>query len=309
MRYIQFKTRILTIWVVIAISVGALNVPAMGSEFAAASRFVVERRGVSDGRPVIFIPGLASAGAVWHTAAAGIASDYDLHIITFAGFAGIPAVEPIGPFIERAVAALATYLDAEGLQDAVLVGHSLGAQIALQLAVERPEAVSAVLVVDSVPFFAALFDPNVTPEAAARYGARMGAQMAAASAQQFRAFSRQGIAVQSITLSGQEQVLAYLETSDQATVARAMGDVAGADFRPVLAKVRVPVTVLAAWSEGNPYSSHQLRAIYEGQYAGLADVVVRIIANSHHFIMLDQAGAFSDALRDVLTGVRSGSNL
>ena len=100
--------------------------------------------------------------------------------------------------------------------------------------------------------------------------------------------------------------MGYMETSDQAAVAQAMGDVAGSDFRPILATVSAPVTVLAAWSEGAPYSSDQLRAIYEGQYAGLTDVDVRVIANSRHFIMLDQPDAFANALGGVLTADRGG---
>ena len=145
----------------------------------------------------------------------------------------------------------------------------MGAQISLQLAAARPDAVGKVLVVNSAPFFAALFNPTVTPEAAAQYGTQLGMQLAATSREQFLAFARQGIAVQSSTESGQERVMAYMGASDQAAVAQAMGDVAGSDFRPILAKVSAPVTVLAAWSEGAPYSSDQLRAIYEGQYAEL----------------------------------------
>ena len=305
MRCKSFKIQKLSFWLIIAIAIVAANLSA--SE-AAGSRFVVERRGISDGRPVVFIPGLASAGAVWDAAAAGIVDGHDVHIVTLAGFAGVPAVDPISPYIERAVDSLAVYFDEEGLQDVVLVGHSMGAQISLQLAAARPDAVGQVLVVDSAPFYAALFNPTVTPEAAAQYGAQLGMQLAATSQEQFLAFVRQGIAVQSITESGQERVMGYMERSDQAAVAQAMGDVAGSDFRPILAKVSAPVTVLVAWSEGAPYSSDQLRAIYEGQYAGLADVDVRVIANTRHFIMLDQPGAFANALDAVLTADRGGRN-
>ena len=303
MRCKSFKIHKLSFWFIIAIAIVAANLSASD---AAGPRFVVERRGVSDGRSVVFILGVASAGAVWDAAAAGIVDGHDVHIVTLAGFAGVPAVDPIGPYIERAVGALAAYLDEEGLQDIVLVGHSMGAQISLQLAAARPDAVGQVLVVDSAPFFAALFNPTVTPEAAAQYGTQLGMRLAATSREQFLAFARQGIAVQSITESGQERVMGYMETSDQAAVAQAMGDVAGSDFRPILATVSAPVTVLAAWSEGAPYSRDQLRAIYEGQYAELTDVDVRVIANSRHFIMLDQPDAFAIALNGVLTGNRGG---
>ncbi len=131
MRCKSLKIRKLSFWLIIAIAIVAANLSA--SE-AAGSRFVVERRGISDGRPVVFIPGLASAGAVWDAAAAGIVDGHDVHIVTLAGFAGVPAVDPISPYIERAVDSLAVYFDEEGLQDIVLVGHSMGAQISLQLA-------------------------------------------------------------------------------------------------------------------------------------------------------------------------------
>ena len=305
MRCRSFESHKLLFWVTIAISIFTANLPGQARD-ATGSRFVVERRGVSGGRPVVFIPGLASAGAVWDAAAASIVDSHDLHIVTLAGFAGLPAVDPISPYFEQAVGALADYLGEEGLRDMVLVGHSMGAQIALQLAAARPDAVGQILVVDSAPFYAALFNPTVTPEAAAQYGAGLRMQLAGTPREQYLAFARQGIAVQSITESGQKQVMDYMEASDQAAVAQAMAEVAGSDFRPILAKVRAPVTVLAAWSEGAPYSSDQLRAIYEGQYTGLADVDVRIIANSRHFIMLDRPDAFAHALGEVLTGDRRG---
>ncbi len=306
MRCKSTESHKLFVWVTIAISIFTANLSESEAQEPTGLRFVVERRGVSGGRPVVFIPGLASAGAVWDAAATSIVDGHDLHIVTLAGFAGVPAVDPIGPFVERAVGGLADYLDEEGLQDVVLVGHSLGAQIALQLAAARPDAVGQILVVDSAPFYAALLNPTITPEAAAQYGAALRMQMAGTPREQFLGFARQGIAVQSITESGQKQVMEYMEASDQAAVAQAMGEVAGSDYRPMLAKVSATVTVLAAWSDGAPYSSDQLRALYEGQYAGLADVDVHIIADSRHFIMLDQPDAFADVLGGVLNGDREG---
>ncbi len=306
MRYRPVKSHELFVWITIAISIFTANLPEGEAQEPTGSRFVVERRGVSSGQPVVFIPGLASAGAVWDGAAARIADSHDLHIVTLAGFAGLPAVDPIGPFIERAVGGLADYLEEEGLQNVVLVGHSMGAQIALQLAAAHPDAVGQILVVDSAPFYAALLNPTMTPEAAAQYGAALRTQMAGAPREQYLGFARQGIAVQSITNSGQRQVMAYVEASDQAAVAQAMGEVAGSDFRPILAKVSAPVTVLAAWSDGAPFSSDQLRTVYEDQYAGLADVDIHVVANSRHFIMLDQPDAFADALGGVLSADREG---
>ena len=86
-----------------------------------------------------------------------------------------------------------------------------------------------------------------------------------------------------------------------------MADVAGADFRPILTKISAPVTVLAAWSEGNPYSVEELSTLYESQYEKLANVEIDIVANSRHFIMLDQPDAFATALSRVLRNNDDGT--
>jgi len=301
MHYRSLYSPKLSTWVVVATAIYAANLLGDTTPDVSTPRFAVENRGVPTGRPIMFIPGLATPGTVWDATAENFIDYSDIHIVTLAGFGELPAADPIGPFIELAVTALTDYLDDTQLRDAVLVGHSIGAQIALQLAAARPDVVSQVLVVDSAPFYAALFNPAITPQAARAYGTNLASQMAATPREQFLAFARQGIGVQSISKPGQEQVMGYMSASDQATVALAMAEVTGSDFRPGLVDVHAPVTVLAAWSEGVPYSSEKLLSIYQNQYAGLESVEVHIISGSRHFIMLDQPDAFADALNRMLT--------
>ena len=94
--------------------------------------------------------------------------------------------------------------------------------------------------------------------------------------------------------------MGWMERADQGAVARAMGEVSGRDFSPLLPDVSAEVTVLVAWDEGSPLTAGQLLALYQGQYAGLPDAQVQIITDSRHFIMLDQPAAFLDAVRAVL---------
>ena len=119
MRCKSFKIQKVSFWFIIAIAIVAANLSASDAEGAAGPRFVVERRGVSDGRSVVFIPGVASAGAVWDAAAAGIVDGHDVHIVTLAGFAGVPAVGPLGPSIARAGGALAAHLHGEERESGV----------------------------------------------------------------------------------------------------------------------------------------------------------------------------------------------
>tara|TARA_R110002051_G_scaffold308629_4_gene380691 strand:- start:36376 stop:37251 length:876 start_codon:yes stop_codon:yes gene_type:complete len=282
-------------WFLTAIALAA----CIAANSDAQTRFEVDHAGMAGAPALILIPGLATPGEVWTDTVAELGNSADIYTITAAGFGDVPAVGE-GAFLDPLVAELADYLDSQNLDDVTIVGHSMGGQIALQLAALRPQHVGRVLVVDSAPFFLRLFNPAATPEQAAQYGQMMAAQLAAMPREQFLAMSQQGLAIQSMTPEGQARVMGWIERADQDAVARAMVEVAGTDFTPTLADVRAKVTVLAAWSEGAPMTAEQLLAVYQGQYASLPDVQVHIIADSRHFIMLDQPEAFMRELTAVL---------
>ncbi|OLF72228.1 hypothetical protein AWH62_10310 [Maricaulis sp. W15] len=296
-------------WIAIAVAivVGATagQADGQGPDGVMSGSVQIERFGSPAGRDVILVPGLATPGEVWADTVAALGDDVDAHVVTLAGFGDVPAV-PRGEagVVGGAIADLTTWLESEGGEGAVLIGHSMGAQIALQVAAELPDRVDAVIVVDSAPFFARLFNPAITTDQAAAYAAGMSGQMAAAPREQFLAMSRQGLAVQSITADGQAQVMGWMEQADQSVVAAAMGEVMGTDFSPVLPRVSAPVTILFATSEGMPVSPAELESLYADQYGALADHELRRIDGSRHFIMLDQPDAFQAVLADVLVTTR-----
>lgn len=267
----------------------------------AEDRFVVERSGDSSGQSVFFVPGLASSGATWDGAVAALGDSADIHVFTLAGFAGVPAAENDGRFIEGAAEALAAYIAEGGYTHVSLIGHSLGGQVALQVAARAPEAVSAVMVVDSVPFYARLFNPAATPEQAAASGEMFAAQMGAVPHAQFLAMMDQGLPVQSLDTGFHDTLRAWFAASDQQTIARAFGEVSGSDFTPVLDGITAPVLVLTAWAEGSPVDTATLEAIYAAQYAPLADGRVEVIEGARHFIMIDQPDAFNARLARFLS--------
>ncbi|MBO6765835.1 alpha/beta fold hydrolase [Maricaulis sp.] len=272
----------------------------MAAEASGQETLQVERAGTAGARTVILVPGLATPGEVWDGTAGHFENTADLYVVTLAGFGGAAPAERSAGVIETAVADLTALIDREGLTDAVVVGHSMGGQIALQLAAARPDAVSDVVVVDSAPFFARLFNPAITADQAAAFGQATAAQMAAMDRDTYLAQSRMGLPIQSISDEGQAQVLAWMEASDQATVATAFGEVAGSDFSPVLAGVTADVTVLVAWAPGAPVGAEALAGVYSSQYAGLESVEVGVIEGSRHFIMIDQPDAFAERLAAVI---------
>lgn len=264
-----------------------------------AAPFVDVRSGDAQGRAVVLVPGLATSGEVWADTAAALA-DYDVHTLTLAGFAGVPARPDVqdggAPVIAGAAQAIADMLAAEDMRDVALVGHSLGAQVALQAAVLAPDRVSQVVAVDSAPFYVGLTSPGQTPEAAAQFAAGAAAQLDAMTEEAFRAQQAGGLGFYSKDPDFIPTLAEWSAASDRATITAGFAEVAGGDFRSVLPDVTAPILVLAAYDPTMGVRRDLYEATYADQYSGAPDATVTLIDDSYHFIMHDQPEAFLAAL-------------
>ena len=83
--------------------------PPVGSD-AQRRSFTVRVSG--RGRPIILIPGLSSSGETWKGVVAHLQDRYACHVLTLAGFAGEPPVEP--PLLSRVREDLAAYIELLG---------------------------------------------------------------------------------------------------------------------------------------------------------------------------------------------------
>src|SRR5947207_3398930 len=81
------------------------------------------------GRPMILIPGLSSSGETWDTTVARYKDRFECHVLTVAGFAGVPRVQ--APMLERVRDGIAAYARRNKMEHPVIVGHSLGGFLAL----------------------------------------------------------------------------------------------------------------------------------------------------------------------------------
>lgn len=268
-----------------------------------APAFRDERSGNPDGRMVVLIPALATSGDVWAETAAALA-DHDVHTLTLAGFAGQPARTPPEPVIAGAAQAIADLLAEEGGEDAVLVGHSLGAQIALQAAALAPDQVGQVVVVDSAPFYAGLVQPGANPIQAASFATAAREQLSAMERPAFDMQQAMGMAIYSKDPDFVQTLVGWSAASDQATVVGGFAEIAGGDYRPVLAEITAPILVLAAWDATMGIPREALESAYRDQYSGAQDAEVVMIDDSYHFIMHDQTDAFLAALTAALDGGR-----
>ncbi len=116
------------------------------------------------GQPMILIPGLASSGETWDSTVARYKDRYECHVITVAGFAGVPRIA--APMLDTVRDQLAAYIREKKLVKPVIVGHSLGGFLALGIAGKYPDLPGKLIIIDAYPSLPAIFQPDITAEQA-----------------------------------------------------------------------------------------------------------------------------------------------
>ncbi len=99
----------------------------------------------------MLIHGLGDGAYIWADFARHLPADYRAFAVDLRGHGYSPRSADGLYFTDRHVADLIDTLDRLGLDRVVLIGHSLGAEIALRLAIARPERVAALVAVDFAP--------------------------------------------------------------------------------------------------------------------------------------------------------------
>ncbi len=250
-------------------------------------------RVVGQGPPMLLIPGLTCPGAVWDETVAHYRRQYRCHIVSLAGFGGAaPTAALANPLLAAVRDQLLAYIKAQKLNKPVVVGHSLGGFLALWLSTTRPGAVGPLVILDSLPFLAAIQNPattvaTATPAAAAvRQQMRQG-HLPAAAARQMAA----GMVTDTARIA---QVMRWGAASDPATTAQAMYDLCTTDLRADLGRIRQPVLVLGTWAAYRQYGATKAstRAIFAQQYARLPQQRIELSEAGRHFVMYDDTAWF-----------------
>jgi len=265
------------------------------------------------GPALILIPGLSMGAWEWQSTISAFAVDHTVYAATLDGFDGTqPAA---GPYIPQADNAIVQLVRKENLKAPVLVGHSMGGHLALRLVEEHSDVFGGAVIVDETPYF---------PPLAAGQTAQQRAQGIADLAEGIQSApdwlyddQTRSTAASMVNDPAQaDNIAQHSLRSDRATLAGATSEMSLEDLRPGLARITVPVMVIAPVSSQAPYMNEQLRALtpdqltatirnyYASQYDGAKTVTVQTIANSKDFVMLDQPDALNAAIKNFLTGLQ-----
>lgn len=276
----------------------AANTPKPTSSFVVGVTHV-DKYGA--GEPaLILIPGLTDSAAVWNGTVAQFAPTHTIYALTLAGFGGTKPAQ--APMIDKAVADVVALIAQEHLNKLVLIGHSLGGFTTIRIAEEHGDLLRGAIAVDGLPVFSGMDTMSAAQRQAAAL--KMSAPLAHLTPDQLLVGARTYTIPYMTQAKNIDAVVALGKGADPGATAEYMTELVGADLRPALSKITVPLLELgpfdATLDPGNPYMPIKSLTEKQAYYAKLLSndptAKVQIIDNSRHFIMFDQPQAFYDAV-------------
>ncbi len=313
-----FNTTFRTLTLALGLTGTLLSLPALAQTSTAASAVTQQQacacfdvKVVGKGPAVILIPGLASSGDVWQTTVEALKNDYQLHILTLAGFAGtapLPAEQWTAGYLQIQQQAILRYINEQQLVKPVVIGHSLGGYLALALASNASDKIGAAINVDGLPALGALFAQNSRATAKSQTATSKTDNNAASNnkaQQQPTGGFDPMLMAKSMTNNEtwQQRIVADMVRSDGMTSGRVMGELMRADLRPQLANIQVPVLTLGALQNGAPYATPvQVQTNYQTQLVNAPTKFhsFAFATDSKHFIMADEPDWLNQQIQQFL---------
>ena len=249
------------------------------------------------GQPIIFIPGYSCSGEVWKETVQHLNTRYQCHVLTLAGFAGVPAID--GPILKTVRDEIINYVTQNKLQKPILIGHSLGSFMSLWVSSTAPHLFGKLICVDGMPFLSALGNPAANADSLKkdpRYNAE-------AAVKNFESLPDSGFidrTAKSMTwqvadTARARQIATWQYQSNRRTLGLALIELATTDLRKDIAKIKTPVLVL-----GSIYVTKEKSYELIGEQFKQLPTAVIHVADSKHFIMYDQPQWFYDEIDSFL---------
>ncbi|MEL7123071.1 MAG: alpha/beta hydrolase, partial [Bacteroidota bacterium] len=272
-------------WLVILfemiLTMGSLNLQAQDYSFR------IDKSG--QGPDMILIPGLTCDGTVWDETVEVFAKDYTCHVLTLPGFGTQPAIDIEDSFLPIMEKEIVEYIKANKLNKPIVVGHSLGGFLAISIASHHTDLLDKIVVVDALPFLAAIMNPMATEENMKSMAKSMKEMYKNTDEATYKA--QQELVLKSM-IATEDRIPTAMKwslTSDKKTVGQAMYDLYTIDLRDEVKNIKIPTLVLGAWIAYKDYgvTKEMTLANYQSQYVALEGVEIRMSDIGKHFLMWD----------------------
>ncbi len=249
---------------------------------------------IGKGNPVLLFPGFTCPGEVWEETVKELSKDYECHIFTFAGFGDVAPIEK--PWLPKIKESVENYVLKHKLENPSIIGHSLGGVLGLWLTTEQNSNYKKLIVVDALPASGALMMPNYKSENMV-YDSPYNKQQLAMNEDDFKKMALGMVPYMMLSKEKQATVVEWMVQSDRETYVYGYTDFLRLDLREDVAKIKTPVTILAATK---PYGKDVVQKNYVEQYKNLSSYTIIYAEDSAHFIMFDQPKWFVNQVREQL---------
>jgi pimeloyl-ACP methyl ester carboxylesterase len=245
------------------------------------------------GKPVLLLAGFTCTGDVWNETVSEISETNECHIVTYAGFGNVPALDTL--WLQTIKHDLDNYIEQNKFEDLSIIGHSMGGTLALWIASEKKFDIKSMLVIDALPCMGALMIPNYSSENIS-YDTPYGRNLLSMSDSDFSGMAMNFAKFMCKNISKHEQIANWIKVSDRKTYVHGYFDLLKVDLRKALANIDTPVRILAA---ANP-SKSMVENAYNEQYVLLENKEVIYVEDSAHFIMYDQYDVYIENVKQIL---------
>jgi pimeloyl-ACP methyl ester carboxylesterase len=206
---------------------------------------------------------------------------------------------------------LAAYIRDRHLDRPIIVGHSLGGTLAMAVAIDHPDLVGPLVIVDMVPFLGGTVMQVRTADEAKPRIAAMRTGMDAMSAEQWEQYARSGESVKYMVTgeANLKTLIQWSSASDRHTVTEVLADIYGLDLRDEVAQIRTPVLALGTFRGVHDQvmdlakfdvTPQMVAFSFALQFAKLPRLHFALAENARHFIMFDDPSWFFAQLESFL---------
>ena len=233
------------------------------------------------GEPVYLFPGFGCTGELWNETVAELSKTHECHIFTFAGFGDVAPIEM--PWFSTIKDEIIAYTKSNKINKPTLIGHSLGGTLSYWLASSEPDLFKKVIAVDALPCSAALMIPNYNGEKIP-YDNPQSKMMLQMNDVAFKGMNVQQVQFMCKNKEKHSTIIAMMNQSNRKTYVYGYIDMLNLDLREEIAKIKVPVVILAATFPDKA----TVEKTYQTQFEKLPSVKIFYAENAAHFVMYDQ---------------------
>lgn len=256
----------------------------------------IDVKSVGNGPSIVIIPGLGGMDT-WKGAIDELSTTNKCYIITIKGLNG--QKNQNDPDFTKVMDEIKQYINAEKLAKPILMGHSFGGFLSIQLISKNPELFKELIVVDSYPFSLAMFNPAFTQELGKQQSVAFNNQVSSMPDQSYSAFWMQNVKQLVSDTTSERLIYKNIMQSERKHVTAVQTNMLSNDLRPLLKDITVPTIVLCSKSIyktiGLDDATIQQRV--NDQFKDLKNCHIFINDKARHFIMLDDKEWFVDNIK------------